>query len=210
MKNFIGRIKGATDRGVVIGIAVIVLLVIIFGAVRFTSDEAEVSHLNKDSNNNEVTLEEITEANSSGDLASSTLLKNTMTVRIPVLAGELFDMPTSGTKRGCDNVVFIEREVGRSRAVLNATLTELFNYSENLGFLPGNFLVTQKDLFFDKAIIEGGVAKVYLIGEIGPLGGVCDSPRINIQIEEAALQFNTVNSVEIYLNGEIFEMIEEK
>lgn len=206
MKNILGKIRGATDRGVVVGIAVIVLLVIIFGVVRFTSnDSSDNSAMKKDGEGSDVTLEEVTEPNTNIAGASAALPRTTMVVKIPVLAGELFDM-TSGKKRGCDNVVFIEKEVARTPAVLNATLVEMFNYSDDPGFLPGNFVKSQAGLSFDRAEIEDGVAKVYLEGETGPLAGVCDNPRLNIQIEEAALQFSTVSSVEIYLNGELYEM----
>ena len=32
------------------------------------------------------------------------------------------------------------------------------------------------------------------------LGGVCDSPRFEAQIEQTALQFSTVSSVEVFIN----------
>lgn len=210
MKNILGKIRGATDRGVVVGIAVIVLLVIILGVVRFTSnkDGSKDTAMDNEFDSSDVTLEEVTEPNTNIAGAAAALPRTTMTVRVPVLAGELFDV-TSGKKRGCDNVVFIEREVSRTPAVLNATLAEMFNYSEDPGFLPGNFVKTQSGVSFDRAEIENGVAKVYLNGETGPLAGVCDNPRLQIQVEEAALQFSTVNSVEIYLNGNKYEMPSE-
>ena len=32
------------------------------------------------------------------------------------------------------------------------------------------------------------------------LGGVCDSPRFEAQIEQTALQFSTVSNVEVFIN----------
>jgi hypothetical protein len=78
----------------------------------------------------------------------------------------------------------------------------MFETKDNFGYMPGNYVASNTNLTFDKAVIENGVAKVYLNGDVGPLGGSCDNPRLQIQVEEAALQFNTVNSVEIYVNGE--------
>ena len=46
------------------------------------------------------------------------------------------------------------------------------------------------------------MAKIYLTGELGPLGGVCDNPRAAIQIEETALAYDTIDSVALFLNGE--------
>jgi hypothetical protein len=34
------------------------------------------------------------------------------------------------------------------------------------------------------------------------VGGVCDEPRVRAQLEETALQFVTVDSVSIFVNGQ--------
>jgi len=204
MKDIIGKIKGATDRGIVIGIAIIILLIIIFGVVRFTNDDdSQEANVLKavDGLGGEDAMMVEENQNDSSDAMVADRSAGGMKVRIPVLAGELFDM-TQGIKRGCDSVVFIERTVPTRAAVLNATLSEMFSYNEDLGFLPGNFVARQENLFFSSATIENGVAKVFLTGGVD-LAGVCDDPRVNIQVEEAAKQFSTVNSVEVYLNGEV-------
>jgi len=33
------------------------------------------------------------------------------------------------------------------------------------------------------------------------VGGVCDEPRVQAQLRETALQFSTVDSVSIFING---------
>ncbi|MBC7766933.1 hypothetical protein H7Y21_02995, partial [Arenimonas sp.] len=66
---------------------------------------------------------------------------------------------------------------------------------------------SQKELFFDNVSTENGTAKIYLLGKIGPLNGVCDDPRLRIQLEETALQFPTVQKVEFYLNGTKTDLI---
>jgi hypothetical protein len=39
------------------------------------------------------------------------------------------------------------------------------------------------------------------------LGGVCDNPRVEAQIEETALQFATVSEVAVFVNGKPLEEI---
>lgn len=66
-----------------------------------------------------------------------------------------------------------------------------------------NFIArTNRTLTFRRARVEEGTAHIYLEGELSGLGGVCDNPRAAIQIEETALQFDTVEEVQLYLNGE--------
>jgi hypothetical protein len=127
----------------------------------------------------------------------------TSKVRIALLTDQ-GTMQLAGKNRGCDKVVLIERSVTPTTSPLNAALAELFSYKGVWPYTdtqPGNFISTQTSLSFDLATIENGVAKIYLRGETGPLAGVCDDPRLESQIQETALQFSTVTSVEIYING---------
>jgi hypothetical protein len=109
-----------------------------------------------------------------------------------------------GTKeRGCDTVVMVDRTIPATSAPLTAALKQLF--SEKELWINGlyNFISKTRDtLFFDRATVENGVAKIYLTGNLGGLSGVCDDPRAAAHIEETALQFPTVQKVELYLNGE--------
>lgn len=108
-----------------------------------------------------------------------------------------------GTKeRGCDAVVLVDREVPATTQPLNAALRELF--AETDLWINGlyNFISKTRDtLLFDRAEVESGTARIYLTGRLTGLAGVCDDPRARAQIEETALQFPTVERVEIYLNG---------
>ena len=54
-------------------------------------------------------------------------------------------------------------------------------------------------LSFDRATIDGGVASVYLLGNVD--SDECDGPRVKAQVSFAATQFGTVNSVNVFLNG---------
>lgn len=112
------------------------------------------------------------------------------------------DGSSDGKPRGCDKVVLIQRSVKPTTQPLNAALKELFEENETRvdGYM--NFMAKTNDtLKFDRATVSEGTARVYLTGRLSGLGGVCDDPRAQIQIEETALQFSTVNKVIIYLNG---------
>ena len=126
-----------------------------------------------------------------------------MFVKVALLGAQL---ETSNKKdfRGCDVVILQNKEVPYTTTPLNSALKELFRTTDfwNPGDLaPSNFIASQKDLLFDKAILENGVAKIYLVGKQGPFNGVCDDPRASIQLTETALQFPTVKAVEFYLNN---------
>lgn len=113
----------------------------------------------------------------------------------------------TGVMRGCDSVVMAERDVPRTTMPLTAALEELFSIQQEEVAGWNNFIAKTKDtLSFERAIVEGGTAHIYLSGELSGLAGVCDNPRARIQIEETALQFPTVENVQLYLNGEATEL----
>lgn len=66
--------------------------------------------------------------------------------------------------------------------------------------------VAKMGLKFDGATIVGGTAKINLSGNFS-LSGVCESPRIQAQLEKTALQFNTIKKVEIYINGKMLSSL---
>lgn len=119
--------------------------------------------------------------------------------------GDQYIRESSGKERGCDNVVLIEHILpAPTAAPLTASLQQLFAYERDTVGGWQNFIASQNQtLSFDRATISNGTAEIYLTGALGPLGGVCDNPRAAIQIEETALAYDSVNSVEIYLNDEL-------
>jgi hypothetical protein len=58
----------------------------------------------------------------------------------------------------------------------------------------------QSDLVVQGINIQNGRATIALTGTLTS-GGVCDDPRIMEQLRQTALQFSTVNSVAITVNG---------
>lgn len=129
---------------------------------------------------------------------------NKVAVKIATLSSDDYDGAITGEKRGCDIVRMIYRYIEPTPAILNATMKELFAYDQDFDYLPGNFISKQTKLKFEKATLENGLAKIYLTGEV-VYGGVCDDPRLEIQIKETAKQFETVKDVEIYLNGKLYK-----
>lgn len=115
--------------------------------------------------------------------------------------------PEGEPERGCDDVVLVERQVTQTTQPLNAALTELFRIDqENVNGLYHFIARTNDTLTFERATVENGTANIYLTGELSGLQGVCDNPRAKIQIEETALQYSTVNNVQIFLNDEETEL----
>ncbi len=142
----------------------------------------------------------VTENNSPATSTPSTTTATTTTIKIALL-----DTTGNGTgpARGCDNVVMVSRTITATTTPLTAALQALF--AEKEGTQPSaeyNFIArTNKTLKFDHATVANGTASIYLTGSLSGLAGVCDDPRAQIQIEETALQFTTVQKVQIYLNG---------
>lgn len=111
----------------------------------------------------------------------------------------------SGKLVGCDKVVLVPRTVSQTTDPLTAAMQVLFARQDPWrpwDNVPGNFLSTQRNLEFDRAVLYGGVAQIMLTGGLGPLGGACDDPRTRDEIEQTALQVPGVSAVEIFLNGQ--------
>lgn len=117
--------------------------------------------------------------------------------------GDNYTEESTGSEHGCDRVVMVEQDIEPTTTPLTAALTALFaiDTEEYEGWQ--NFIAQTNDtLSFDRATVTDSVAHIYLAGELSGLAGACDNPRAAIQIEETALQFDTVDSVQLYLNDE--------
>jgi hypothetical protein len=107
---------------------------------------------------------------------------------------------------GCDGIVEVEVPVPVSGAPLTAAFTALFGEATTTDLIPGNYVADQADLDFDRAEVEGDVARIYLAGN-PTYAGVCDDPRITVQVRETALaNAPNVETVEIFLNEEVYEI----
>ena len=121
------------------------------------------------------------------------------TVKIVLI--ELEGNGQSGPLVGCgDSAIPISVTIPRTQAVLRAALEKLFSAKQQFYGESGYYnALYQSDLQVDKATIEQGKATIHLTGTI-MLGGVCDAPRVEAQIEQTALQFSTVNEVAVFVN----------
>lgn len=122
-----------------------------------------------------------------------------MSVRIYLIA--IGDGGRSGAKIGCeDSLVPVDVRVPYTQGVLRAALEKLFSIRERMYGASGLYnSLYQSQLRIDSAVVSAGKATVRLSGYFS-MGGECDSPRVQAQIEQTALQFSTVQTVTVLLN----------
>jgi hypothetical protein len=120
----------------------------------------------------------------------------------------LGDEGRTGQEIGCgDSVLPVEVEIEPTVAPLTAALEELLALGEQEYGRSGLYnALYRSDLALESVDIEAGEAIIYLSGEIS-LGGACDIPRVQAQIEETALQFSTVDQVSVFVNGDALEQV---
>lgn len=113
------------------------------------------------------------------------------------------DAGQSGQQIGCDDsVVPVVVEINPTPAPLTAALQKMFSFDEQYYGQSGLYNVFyQSNLSVQGINIIAGEAIINLTGDL-QLGGVCDNPRVQAQIAQTALQYSTIDSVTINLNGE--------
>lgn len=110
---------------------------------------------------------------------------------------------SNGPSRGCDKVAFVQQQIATTTAPLTAAMQALFAISTTSVNGWFNYIDrTNETLQFDHATVSNGTAHIYLTGSLSGLAGICDDPRTDIQIKETALQFATVQNVQLYLNNQ--------
>ena len=118
------------------------------------------------------------------------------------------DQGQSGKEIGCgDSVVPVQVPIPTTQGVLKAALVALLSIKQQYYGESGLYnTLYQSDLHLDSAAVTNGNAVVYLSGTL-TLGGECDNPRVQAQLEETVLQFSTVHSVMIYINDQLLSDI---
>lgn len=113
------------------------------------------------------------------------------------------DNGKSGKMIGCgDSVISVQQPIPPTQGVLKAALEILLSVRDQYYGQSGLYnSLYQSDLQLESVTIENGQAIIQLTGTL-KLGGVCDNPRVEAQITETALQFSTVKSVTVFLNGQ--------
>ena len=133
-------------------------------------------------------------------LPSLTPASNTQIIKIYLVA--IGDNGVSGTKIGCDDsLISVDVGIPPTAGVLRAALSELLAVDSEFYGDSGLYnALYQSNLEIGDLSVINGLAKIYLTGDL-MLGGVCDHPRVEAQLNAIALQFSTVSSVEIFING---------
>lgn len=119
----------------------------------------------------------------------------------------LNDKGASGQKIGCDDSVVPVQQTSSNGGEKNTQqlLTEAYqrllsikdkSYGES-GF---SNILAKSSLKLESLEIQGSKAIVKLTGVLNS-EGICDDPRIQAQLEQTALQFPELKTVEIYING---------
>jgi hypothetical protein len=134
--------------------------------------------------------------------SDSTSTPTPMDMRVDVFLIALEDGGVSGPAVGCgDSIVPVQMVVPRTEGILRAALEKLLSMRDQYFGESGLYnAMYQSNLRVDAVRIEDGKATIELSGSL-LLGGVCDSPRVQAQLEQTALQFSTVTSVAVFING---------
>ena len=114
----------------------------------------------------------------------------------------LEDEGQSGEEIGCgDSLVPVTVTFEPTVAPLTAALEALLSIEEPYYGQSGLYhSLHDSDLTVDGINIVNEQATIALSGEL-TLGGTCDTPRVEAQLGETALQYSTIESVQITLNG---------
>jgi len=128
------------------------------------------------------------------------------TVKIFLIALE--DNGQSGTLVGCgDSVIPITVTIPQTQGILRAALEKLFSAKQQFYGESGYYnALYQSGLQVTGITIEQGKAIIHLTGTV-MLGGTCDAPRVEAQIEQTALQFSTVNDVAVFIDDTPLEEV---
>ena len=141
-------------------------------------------------------------------------MNQTLTTSVNVYLIALEDQGQNGEAIGCgDSVVPVTTTVtvaGNTTAdKIEAALTKLFSYDTQNVTIGNNQYYNalyQSQLKVGTVQVVSGVATVELTGTY-KLGGECDNPRFAAQLEQTALQFPGVDSVQISVNDKALSEI---
>ncbi len=118
------------------------------------------------------------------------------------------DNGASGPAIGCgDSVIPVIAEIEPTVAPMGAAYRHLLSMRDEFFGESGLYnALHASNLTLDGINIVNRQATVRLSGEL-VLGGACDAPRVQAQLAETALQYSTVSSVRILVNGTPLEQI---
>ena len=120
---------------------------------------------------------------------------------VKIVLIELEGNGQSGPLVGCgDSAIPINVTIPPTQGVLRAALEKLLSAKQQFYGESGYYnALYQSDLEVASVRIDQGNAIIHLTGTL-TLGGTCDAPRVEAQIEQTALQFSTVSTVTVFVN----------
>jgi len=112
------------------------------------------------------------------------------------------DNGLGGKMIGCgDSLIPVQVEIPPTQGVLKAALEKLLSVKDQYYGQSGLYnALYQSDLQVESVTIAAGKANVSLTGTL-TMGGECDAPRVQAQLEGTVLQFPTVTEADIFING---------
>ena len=122
------------------------------------------------------------------------------TVRIFLIA--VNDNGQSGAPVGCgDSAVSTQIKIPPTAGTLKAALNAILSLKDQFYGQSGLYnALYQSNLQLDSASINNGIATISLSGTL-IMGGECDTPRVQAQLEQTILQFPSVTKAAIFING---------
>jgi len=107
---------------------------------------------------------------------------------------------------GCgDSIFYFEKEIKSTTQPLTAIYQELFTMENSVIVNNKEYInpinYHQVNLNFEKAVVENRTAYVYMTGQYISVGA-CESPRTKGVLEFAAKQYDWIDDVVFYINGE--------
>ena len=118
----------------------------------------------------------------------------------------LEDNGVAGKPVGCgDSAVPVKVTIPGTQSAIQGALEALLSVKEQFYGESGLYnALYQSDLLVESVNVEGGEATIRLTGSL-ILGGMCDNPRVQAQIEETALQFAAVSKVTVFVNDQLLQ-----
>ncbi len=138
----------------------------------------------------------------------SLVTAETATRSVKVFLIALEDDGKLGRKVGCgDSVVAVRRDLDTTSGSLRAALSELLTSDMEAARAAEHYnALAQSQLTIKSVSLKNGKATVHLTGQLR-IGGACDAPRVEAQIRETVLQFPTVKSATVLVNGQPLEKL---
>ncbi len=119
---------------------------------------------------------------------------------------DINDNGQAGIKIGCnDSLISVAQKIDNTATPMTTAIEKLIGMKEQTVGVDFYNSLYQSDLELEKtAITADGIAEVYLTGQLR-LGGACDAPRAQAQLEQTVMQFSSVREAKIYLNDQLLE-----